>query len=225
MEVNRFLLISVLISILTSCSNTSELETGEIKTLARLGKAFSQSNQPKQFIDARLLLDRKQIDEAEMPILFVELPSGQNGTLTPYPGKGSGQTWLGADGATITLDRGVLKASRGLGNDLMGSTSSMPPWSKIENKKQTYSREFSHITGNNKISKQLFDCEVVKNNDPEIIKVWGIDFNVSRYKEYCEAHDLKFTNSYYLDNNGIVRQSHQYHSETHGYIFTQRIDR
>ncbi len=221
----RFSHIFMVVSILASCSNTPELETGEIKILDILREAFQSANQPKQFIDSKLLLTRNQIDEAKVPVLFVELPSGQNGTLTPYPGKGSGQTWLGADGATITLDRGVLKASRGLGNDLMGSTSSMPPWSKIENKKQTYSREFSHITGNNKISKQLFDCEVVKNNDPEIIKVWGIDFNVSRYKEYCEAHDLKFTNSYYLDNNGIVRQSHQYHSETHGYIFTQRIDR
>lgn len=222
---NRFSLIFIVISILASCSNTPELETGEIKILDILKEAFQSTNQPKQFIDSKLLLTRNQIDEAKVPILFVELQSGQNGTLTPYPGKGNGQTWLGADGATITLDRGVLKASRGLGNDLMGSTSSMPPWSKIKNKKQTYSREFSHITGNNKISKQLFDCEVIKNNDPEIIKVWGIDFTVSKYKEYCEVHDLNFTNSYYLDNNGIVRQSHQYHSQTHGYIFTQRLDR
>ena len=37
---------------------------------------------------------------------------GQNGTLTPYPGKGIGQTWLGADGATITMEQGVLKASK-----------------------------------------------------------------------------------------------------------------
>ena len=222
---NRFSLIFIVVSILASCSNTPELETGEIKILDILKEAFQSTNQPKQFIDSKLLLTRNQIDEAKVPILFVELQSGQNGTLTPYPGKGNGQTWLGADGATITLDRGVLKASRGLGNDLMGSTSSKPPWSKIKNKKQTYSREFSHITGNNKISKQLFDCEVIKNNDPEIIKVWGIDFTVSKYKEYCEVHDLNFTNSYYLDNNGIVRQSHQYHSQTHGYIFTQRLDR
>ena len=135
---NRFLIISVLISILTSCSNTPELETGEIKTLALLKQAFQQSNQPKQFIDARLLLNREQIDEAKVPVLFVELPSGQNGTLTPYPGRGVGQTWLGADGATLTLQMGVLKASRGMGDDLMGSTSSMPPWSKIKYKKQIY---------------------------------------------------------------------------------------
>ena len=89
---------------------------------------------PKQLIDARNLINRKQIDAANIPVLFVELASGQNGTLTPYPGQGVGQTWLGADGATITLERGILKASRGMGDDLMGSSSSMPPWSKINKK-------------------------------------------------------------------------------------------
>ena len=103
----KFILISVLISILTSCSNTPELETGEIKTLAILNQAFQKANQPKQFIDARNLINREQIDAANIPVLFVELASGQNGTLTPYPGQGVGQTWLGADGATITLERGM----------------------------------------------------------------------------------------------------------------------
>ena len=37
--------------------------------------------------------------------------SGQNGTLTLYPGESFGQTWL-ADGATITLDRGIIKGSK-----------------------------------------------------------------------------------------------------------------
>ena len=64
------------------------------------------------------------------PMLFVELKSGQT---APHPLSWQviGQTVVAADGATITLERGVLKASRGMGNDLMGSSSSMPAWSKI----------------------------------------------------------------------------------------------
>ena len=222
---NRFLLISVLISILTSCSNTPELETGEIKTLAILNQAFQKANQPKQFIDARLLLNRKQIDEANLPVLFVELRSGQNGTLTPYPGKGVGQTWLGADGATITLDRGLLKASRGMGDDLMGSTSSMPPWSQINKKTENYSRELGHITGNNKISKRVFNCNIEKTSSRELIKVWDINFRVSKFEENCLNSSLKFKNTYHVDTQGIVRRSLQYHSGTIGYILIERLDR
>ena len=93
-----------------------------------------QSKQPKQFVNARNLINRAQINAANVPVLFVELASGQNGTLTPYPGQGVGQTWIGADGATVTLERGILKASRGMGDDLMGSFSFMPNWSKINKK-------------------------------------------------------------------------------------------
>ena len=117
------LVILATILILTACSNTPDLETGEIKTLHLLKQALDDSNKPKRFIDARNLLSRKQIDAANTPVLFVELASGQNGTLTPYPGQGVGQTWLGADGATITLEQGILTASRGMGDDLMGSQS------------------------------------------------------------------------------------------------------
>ncbi len=222
---NRFLLISVLIAILASCSNTPDLETGEIKTLALLQKAFQQPNKPKQFIDARLLINRVQVDEAKVPILFAELPSGQNGTLTPYPGQGIGQTWLGADGATLTLQRGVLKASRGLGDDLMGSTSFMPPWSAIKNKKQMYKRELSYITGNNKILKHSFKCDIQKTGKKEVIKIWDINFKVAPFEENCHNNSLNFKNNYYVDNQGIVRRSLQYHSKTIGFILIERLDR
>ena len=44
-----------LIFILASCSNAPETETGEIRTLQLLKKAFDSSKKPKQFIDARNL--------------------------------------------------------------------------------------------------------------------------------------------------------------------------
>ena len=147
----KFLASLTLIFILFSCSNAPETETGEIRTIKLIKGVFEDSRKPKRFIDARNLINREKIDAASVPVLFVELASGQNGTLTPYPGRGIGQTWLGADGATVTLDRGVLKASRGMGDDLMGSTSFLQAWSKINKTTETYRRELIHITGNNKI--------------------------------------------------------------------------
>ena len=225
MEVKKFLVTSVLISILVSCSSTPELETGEIKTLAILSQALKHSNKPKPFVDSRSLLTRTQIDEAKVPVLFVELRSGQNGTLTPYPGGGIGQTWLGADGATITLDRGVLKASRGMGDDLMGSSSFMPPWSNIDKKSENYSRELNHITGNNKISKRVFSCDIKKTNDEEIIEIWGVNFKVAKFVESCFDSRFKYKNVSHVDTRGIIRKSLQYHSNTLGYITIERLDR
>ena len=172
----------VFIFIIMACSNTPDLETGEIKTLNLLKNALQQSRNQNIFIDSRNLLSREQIDSAEVPILFVELKSGQNGTLTPYPGQGFGQTWLGADGATITLERGVLKASRGMGGDIMGSSSSMPTWSNIDKGIEKYSRKIKYISGNNAIITREFECEIQKINKEEIIKIWDIEFRVAKFK-------------------------------------------
>ncbi len=218
-------LILIVFSLLAACSNTPELETGEIKTLAMLQQALQQSIQPKAFIDSRLLVNRDKIDDANIPVLFVELTSGQNGTLTPYPGQGIGQTWLGADGATLTLQRGVLKASRGMGDDLMGSNSTMPLWSKIENKNQTYIRSLSHITGNNKIIKRIFSCDIAKTDNGELIQIWDVNFKVAKFEETCFNRNLTFKNTYFVDIRGIVRKSSQYHSDTFGYITIERLDR
>ena len=222
---NKFLVSLALIFILSSCSNAPETETGEIRTLQLLKKAFDSSNKPKRFIDARNLINRKQIDAASMPVLFVELESGQNGTLTPYPGQGVGETWLGADGATVTLDRGVLKASRGMGDDLMGSNSSLPAWSKINQKTETYGRELNHITGNNKIFKRVLSCDIKKISNGELIKIWDVNFKVAKFEENCSNERLAFKNVYHVDTQGVVRRSLQYHSDTLGYILLERLDR
>ena len=222
---NKFITSLSSILILASCSNAPETETGEIQTLKLVKDAFEDSRKPTKFIDARNLIDREQIDAANIPVLFVELASGQNGTLTPYPGQGVGQTWLGADGATITLEKGILKASRGMGDDLMGSSSSMPPWLKINPKTKTYSRELNHITGNNKISKNVFNCDIEKTNSENFIKIWDINFKVDEFKESCSDSSFTFKNVYHVDTQGIVRRSSQYHSDTLGYIKIERLDR
>jgi len=220
-----FLINFALILTLTSCTNTPERETGEIKTLQVLKQAFEKRNDPKIFVDSRILLSREKIDAANIPVLFVELKSGQNGTLTPYPGQGIGQTWLGADGATITMERGILKASRGMGDDLMGSYSSMPSWSKIDNGITTYQRQLIYTSGNNKILKHSLECNIEKSNRQEVIEIWDINFFVTKFKENCGNNEFEIKNTYYVDDQEIVRRASQYHSETLGYIFIERLDR
>lgn len=224
MEIKKFLAKLAVIFALTSCTNTPDLETGEIQTFQMIKNVFEQQKHSKGFVDARTLLSREQIDAANIPVLFVELESGQNGTLTQYPGQGIGQTWLGADGATITMDRGILKASRGMGDDLMGSSVSMPAWSKIDNSLKTFRRDLSYISGNNKILKHSFECTIQKNDRQEIIKIWDLEFSVTKFNEKCNINEFAIKNTYYLDDQEIVRRSSQYHSVALGYLLVERLD-
>ena len=221
----KFVSIFFFVFILASCTNDPELETGEIETLKLLKNAFKEIGKPKGFVDAKNLLSREKIDEFAIPILFVELETGQNGTLTLYPGEGIGQTWLGSDGATITLDQGVLLASRGMGNDLMGVSSSMPTWKNIKSNATTYTRKMSYLTGNNKIIMKQFICSIDNISGQENLKIWNVAFKVKKYEEICTQNDFTIKNIFYLDDRQIVRSSYQYHSETIGFLKIERLDR
>ena len=110
---------------LLSCSNSSDFETGEMKAIKILRETLIARNTSTILLDTREVITRKKIDDAKIPVLFVELENGQNGTLTLYPGEGVGETWLGADGATITLQSGRIKATRGMRHDVMGDRKSV----------------------------------------------------------------------------------------------------
>ena len=72
-----------------------------------------------------------------------------------------------------------------MGDDLMGSSSSIPPWSNINKKTETYSRELHYITGNNKIFKRVFSCDIEKTSSEEQIEIWDITFKVDKFEENC----------------------------------------
>ena len=97
----RFLINLSLILTLTSCSNAPEMETGEIKALQLLKQTFSKSNPSKQFIDARELLTRQQIDTAKTPVLFVELAQGKMVHLYPILDKVFNKHGLGQMGQRL----------------------------------------------------------------------------------------------------------------------------
>lgn len=213
-----------LVLIVAGCSNTSELEEGEIKTFQIIKDALNNLNQPTVSLDARTLISRKKIDKIGIPVLFVELDTGQNGTLTQYPGKGPGQTWLGADGATLTLQKGVLKATRGMGDDLMGYRSNKPTWLEI-NDVVDYKKLLTYLSGNNEIYIEDLNCQITKEDNSRKLKIWGTLFTTTKFEEVCFNNTIVTKNSYHIDTSGLVRKSFQYHSEALGYITIERLDR
>ena len=199
MEMKKFSITIALFLSIASCTNTPELESGEIKTFQVLKDAIDQRAKSRAIIDARDTLSRQQIDKYALPVLFVELPWGQNGTLTLYPGQGIGQTWLGADGATITLEKGVLKASRGMGDDLMGSKSFMPEWDKFDQFSNNYEKQLKYLSGNNKIISKNFTCRIQKVSGKERLEIWDLEFILDKFEENCTTSGISIKNIYYLD--------------------------
>ena len=64
-----------------------------------------------------------------------------------------------------------------------------------------------------------------KNNQKLAVEIWDVKFDVTKFQEKCDYDDFEITNIYYVDDQGIVRKSSQYHGDTLGYIITERLDR
>ena len=208
---------------LISCSNSSDFETGEIKVIKILREAVIAQHTSTMLLDTRKIVTRKKIDAAKVPVLFVELENGQNGTLTLYPGKGIGETWLGADGATITLENGIIKATRGMRRDVMGSKSSIPSWSQIADTSE-YFRQISYLGGNNQTYSKRFACVMKKHIKQTTVIIFEMPFDVQKYVETCISNTKKFKNIYFVDYKNVVRRSKQYHGPALGYLMIERLE-
>ena len=218
-------LIFSVISLLTllACGNSVELETGETKVLKIIKGKMDAPSGATAYIDASKVVSRDMIDGVGVPILFVEIDRGQNGTMTQYPGVGVGQTWLGVDGSTITLDNGFLKATRGIGDDLMGSEISLEiDWNDL--KEISYKRRMAYLRFDNKMLINEYSCTLKDMKNLETINLFDADFSVNHMQESCLGDAGSFVNDYYIDTEGLVRNSRQYHGEKIGYMTIARID-
>ena len=209
---------------LSACGNSTELETGETKVLKIIKDKLDAPSGATAYIDARKVVSRDIIDGVGVPILFVEIDRGQNGTMTQYPGKGVGQTWLGVDGSTVTLDNGLLKATRGMGDDLMGSEISvMIDWSDLV--EVSYERRMAYLSLDNKTQINQYSCVLTDTKSMETISLFDAEFSVKHMQETCRGEAGSFVNDYYIDTDGFVRNSRQYQGEKIGYMTIARLDK
>ena len=94
--------------------------------------------------------------------------------------------------------QGVLTATRGMGNDLIGSSSSMPEWSKIGYDERSYKRELSYISGNNRIVNIRLSATSKKNNQKELIKIWELSFFVTVFEENCDSNGFEIKKYFFI---------------------------
>ena len=220
----RKLLTLLAFATLAACASDVDMESGEVKALKLIKKKLDAPAGPAAYVDARKLVSREMIDAAGVPVLFVEIDRGQNGTMTQFPGVGVGETWLGSDGSTVTLERGTLKATRGVGDDLMGSeTSRELSWDDPD--PAPYTRSLAHLREDNQTQVREFTCTLTDTGESHTLEPFGATFTAKLFRETCEGPGAQFTNEYHVDASGLVRKSRLYHGEGIGYVTLERLDR
>ena len=219
----RLFSLTIIIFNLLGCTNSADFQKGEIEMISVLRDLLKKESASDNFIDARKVVTREKIDASGIAVLFVEFESGRNGTSIKFPGANVGEVWLGVDGTTITMKKGFVIATRGLGNDLMSSTGEFPVLNEISDG-ATYSKTMNWLFADNQIQSKIFSCTISVESDKRTIIVFDKEFLTRRAVETCQSEILDFQNEYFFEDNGIVRRSHQFHSGSIGRLLIERLD-
>ena len=208
--------------VLTGCTQDIKNEASSVSIASQLIGAWRESVSTPKVVDTRKIITRQIIEGADIALLFIEMESGQNGTLALYPGSNTVETWLGADGATVSLSNGELVSTRGLGNDLMGSV--VPEATTLKQRLgSSYTKTMRFLTADDQNSDLRLECTVRKFHKHEEIVIFEKAHEVLKYFEACKSENYILENLYWQNSKGLTVMSKQFHSPSVGKLLIMRL--
>ncbi len=166
-------------------------------------------------------LSRATIEAASGPLIYAAvLQRGTSATLS-LAGTNSGKdTWIAVDGISLTVQDGLLIATRGLGDDLMAADVAKLRQG-FQDGRQTR-RVHDYLTGQDEIRRQTYDCTMAAKGSTDIV-IFERRQSVTLYEETCTGSASVFLNRYWRDGSGVIWKSQQFVSPGVGHIEIQRL--
>lgn len=132
------------------------------------------------------------------PRLEVAFPSRDlSGVMLLEVTRDGVQTWLSADGATITLQQGFLTSTKGFGSGMAGSDISEIAALVLNGREGHAKRYHSFLNGNDQIELHAYHCQI-ENQGSETVFLLGVPTATTRLQEHCSGVTDHFKNTYWL---------------------------
>lgn len=135
--------------------------------------------------------------------------------MTKVAQTGGAITWISPGQVTMSFEDGILVATRGLGDDLMG-VDPIDVRAAINAGGGTATRRQSYLTSEDQIATRDLTCEVT-NRGPDPIQTVTGERQATKFEEDCKGPALEFKNTYWLAGGEIIR-SRQAVSSGEGFI-------
>jgi hypothetical protein len=194
------------------------LSCGEAKDDLDLLRGALQPDAPRFHPRATALASVRPIP----PRLEVGFPSRDlSGVMLLETERAGVQTWLTADGATITLQRGFLTSAKGFGSGLAGSDVQQSADLVLAARDGTVERFHSFLNGNDQIELHAYKCQVASQGGEDIF-LRGAPVSTRKVEERCHGLAESFTNTYWI-RQGMVVQSLQWTGSFLGNLFMKRV--
>jgi len=169
---------------------------------------------------AGLGLTRASLAQILTPVDLVTVEStGAQAVIAKIASNAGVETWSSVDKKTLSLRSGVLVASRGLGDDLIGA--SVPSLSQIL-AGGPYARSHSWTGDDDRVIRHDFSCrgQVIGITSVTVVER---SYSVRHLREICTGAMGGFQNDYWQQIGGKLRQSRQYVSDGAGYVLIQHL--
>ena len=148
-----------------------------------------------------------RVNIRDMGIWDTLVAGGENGART---------TWLGASGVGVTVESGVVVATRGLPRDLMGADASQTVQA-IRAGGGTATRVHDFLSNQDEITQFTMQCEITSKGADDVSRM-GQTIAATRYEELCRSDGLTLTNVYWVDRTRRIVRSLQAVSPDAGYL-------
>lgn len=215
----RGLIAALALALVAGCSsgdNKSQLAQLAKGSLSEI-TGLVRGGQPKQ--SPAESLTRAKIADVKAPLMRVKVErAGATGLMTPMHLSATGEViWRTADGVSMTIEDGLLVATRALGDDLMSATT------PIVQASGSGTRIHSYLDGDDSTYQVVYRCDF--SAAPAEVVVLERLYRATRYEERCRAQDRpsSFTNEYWVDGGGKLRKSRQFVSDRVGYVTLEQL--
>ncbi len=211
------------LALLSACG--TDPQAGENQAAARSLKTVAGSLLTLGHKPATAPLDDAQLRAALLnvgqPIYSVKIDKMRyNNFMVPYGDNGPIQTWASKSYESVSLNDGILVATRGFGADLMSATT--PTVGQARSGSGFFHRVYYYLDGADQPQQSDFDCNFVASG-AETIAVLGKAYATRRITESCSNPETAFENVYWFDGSGSLRRSVQYVSAQAASVQLQRI--
>lgn len=192
--------------------------TAFASALALLALAACQQPNPAQ---VRASLEVTDFSTAQQPLLVAEFLSAQRiGILGKSGRNGDVESWASPDGVGLSLDRGVLVRTAGMGHGLLVANAAPTKAALAGQGPRDYEKLYKHLTGDNQIRETVFNCRMTGPVAENITRV-GRLVTARHWQETCSSASVSMVNDYWTAGGSDVIKARQWISAEAGFVVTE----
>jgi hypothetical protein len=159
---------------------------------------------------------------SETPVILAAVPSLEVADIFQKIGSnGNQETWISSIGMTITLESGIVVATRGFGEDIYAADTRGLS-AALRRGVGTYSRRIEQLDSSDEVIRIEFSCELETVGQDQVT-ILDRSFGATKLQETCRSEDVAFANYYWVNGYRDVVQSQQWLGKSVGHATTQQF--